>query len=191
MPTKIDADSFAATISSLGGPDTTAFLMGVASRCAKRSWSYWEGGRFGTGLVVCHDGKPIRIELPSGKRPSRPAMGKEGGPAAQLAAQLAEGFAAGADLRHLLADWPADQTPFQLAVLKACHAIPRGQVLSYAALADAAGFPGCARAAGTVMARNPLPLVIPCHRVVTSGGKVGNYGGGAAMKQWLLEKEKE
>lgn len=82
-----------------------------------------------------------------------------------------------------------EATPFRRAILETCMRIQRGHAMSYSELAEAAGYPGCARAAGTVMATNPLPLAIPCHRVVRSDRSPGQYGGGTAMKRWLLEIE--
>lgn len=82
-------------------------------------------------------------------------------------------------------------TPFQQAILEACRRTPYGQTASYADLARAAGKPGAARAVGTTMARNPLPLVIPCHRVVRSDGSIGGFSSpdGVDEKQRLLRLE--
>ena len=80
-------------------------------------------------------------------------------------------------------------TPFQRRVLQCCARIPFGQVLTYAELARKAGKPGAARAVGRVMATNPIPVVIPCHRVVDSGLRLRGYGGGLKMKRGLLERE--
>ncbi len=89
-----------------------------------------------------------------------------------------------------LADLDLKQcTSFQRTILAACFRIPRGRVCSYGALAKVAGVPKGARAAGTVMATNPFPLVIPCHRVVRSDGALGGFGGGLAMKRALLAGE--
>lgn len=82
-----------------------------------------------------------------------------------------------------------DLTPFQREVLLACAKIPYGQTASYAELARRVGRPRAARAVGSVMARNPMSLVIPCHRVVRSDGSLGGYGGGLGLKQQLLEME--
>jgi len=79
-------------------------------------------------------------------------------------------------------------TPFQRAVLAACARIPAGRVLSYGQLSQSAGYPGAARAVGQVMARNPAPLFIPCHRVVASNG-IGGYGFHPDIKVILLEHE--
>jgi len=72
---------------------------------------------------------------------------------------------------------------------QACYAIPYGQVLTYAQLAARAGSPAAVRAAGNAMARNPIPIVVPCHRVVRTGGGLGGYGGGLDVKRWLLDLE--
>ena len=80
-------------------------------------------------------------------------------------------------------------TPFQWRVLMAEKAIPRGEVRTYAQVAAAAGCPRGARAAGNALARNPFPIVIPCHRAVRSDGSLGGYYGGLVMKRSLLEME--
>jgi methylated-DNA-[protein]-cysteine S-methyltransferase len=82
-------------------------------------------------------------------------------------------------------------TEFQRRVLLACKAIPYGETLTYGQLAAMAGAPGAARAVGNCMARNKIPLIIPCHRVVPSGGKLGRYSapGGTAVKRRLLLQE--
>jgi len=83
-------------------------------------------------------------------------------------------------------------TPFQRAVLLACAKIPCGQVRTYSQIARAIGKPKAARAVGNALAANPLPPLIPCHRVIRADGKPGGYSGrgGARMKAKLLKKEK-
>jgi methylated-DNA-[protein]-cysteine S-methyltransferase len=78
---------------------------------------------------------------------------------------------------------------FARRVLLADGEIPRGRVMTYGCLAASVGVTGGARAVGNVMAGNPFPLVIPCHRVVRSGGSLGGFGGGAKMKKALLMME--
>jgi O-6-methylguanine DNA methyltransferase len=82
---------------------------------------------------------------------------------------------------------------FQRRVVKACRAIPAGQRRTYGELAAAAGSRGAARAVGQVMACNRVPLVVPCHRVVASGGGLGGFSApqGLAMKRRLLALEEE
>lgn len=87
-------------------------------------------------------------------------------------------------------DWSALPGGFRGRVLRECARIPRGEVATYGALAAAAGRPGAARAVGTAMARNPLPVVVPCHRVVRADGGVGEYGmGGPRRKERMLRVE--
>ena len=84
----------------------------------------------------------------------------------------------------------AQLTPFQRAVLAATRRIPRGEVRSYAWIAREVGEPKAVRAVGTALARNPLPLVIPCHRVIKSDGALGHYsGGGTLSKSNILNYE--
>lgn len=77
---------------------------------------------------------------------------------------------------------------FQLAVWAALAEVPAGEVVTYGELAALAGYPGAARAVGSAMRANPLPLFIPCHRVVAASG-LGGYGGGLALKRALLAAE--
>ncbi|HEY2283121.1 MAG TPA: methylated-DNA--[protein]-cysteine S-methyltransferase [Solirubrobacteraceae bacterium] len=80
-------------------------------------------------------------------------------------------------------------TPFARRVLEMTAAIPYGGRLSYAEIAAEAGSPRGARAAGNALGSNPIPIVIPCHRVLHSGGGIGGYGGGLDRKRYLLELE--
>jgi methylated-DNA-[protein]-cysteine S-methyltransferase len=79
---------------------------------------------------------------------------------------------------------------FLLRAREACYAIPFGQVRTYSELAEAAGSPRAVRAAGNAMARNPIPIIVPCHRVLRTGGGLGGYGGGVETKRWLLGLER-
>jgi methylated-DNA-[protein]-cysteine S-methyltransferase len=78
---------------------------------------------------------------------------------------------------------------FQQRVLLAEHAIPRGWVSTYGRIARHLCMPGAARAVGSALAGNPFPIIIPCHRVVRSGGELGGYQGGERMKRVFLERE--
>ena len=78
---------------------------------------------------------------------------------------------------------------FQRQVLAACASIPVGQVRPYGWIASEIGNPGSVRAVGTALGKNPIPLLIPCHRVVRSDGSVGNYAFGAEIKHDLLVRE--
>jgi methylated-DNA-[protein]-cysteine S-methyltransferase len=92
--------------------------------------------------------------------------------------------------RHFEAplDWQA-MAPFQRAVLRATAAIPYGETSTYTAVATAAGKPRAQRAAGNALGANPLAIIVPCHRVLRSGGGFGGYTGGLERKHFLLELE--
>lgn len=87
-------------------------------------------------------------------------------------------------------DW-SQMRPFQREALRATFAIPYGQTTTYGLLAAQIGRPRAARAVGRAQATNPMPLVIPCHRVLASDGKLTGYGGGEGLKtkKWLLLME--
>ena len=82
--------------------------------------------------------------------------------------------------------------PFGRRILTACREIPYGQTRTYTAVAHMAGEPGKARPAAQALGRNPVPLVIPCHRVVAAGGRLGGFSaaGGVELKQRMLERER-
>ncbi len=79
---------------------------------------------------------------------------------------------------------------FRRAALERLREVPYGQTISYSALAGACGRPRAARAVGSACARNPLPIVIPCHRVLRSDGSLGGYAGGVEAKRALLSLER-
>jgi len=83
-------------------------------------------------------------------------------------------------------------SPFSRAILMACRQIDMGQKQTYTQLAEAAGRPHAARAVGNVMAHNPIPLIVPCHRVVRTDGGLGGFSaiGGTAMKERMLIHER-
>lgn len=82
-----------------------------------------------------------------------------------------------------------DTTVFRAKVYEVVRKIPHGKTLSYSKVAAQSGSPGAARAVGAAMAANPLPLIIPCHRVVGSDGKLTGFRGGLNIKEMLLELE--
>jgi len=93
-----------------------------------------------------------------------------------------------------LADLPVELDglpPFRRRVYEVVRTIPAGETMSYGEVAAAAGSPGAARAVGQAMARNPYPLIIPCHRVLAAGGKTGGFTarGGVTTKLRMLEME--
>jgi methylated-DNA-[protein]-cysteine S-methyltransferase len=84
---------------------------------------------------------------------------------------------------------PTLGTDFQRRVWAITRAIPRGQTRTYGQIARQAGSPGAARAVGQSMARNPWPVIVPCHRVLGSDGSLTGFGGGVEMKRRMLEME--
>jgi len=80
---------------------------------------------------------------------------------------------------------------FQWQAMKQMLKLPVGVTMSYAELAHAAKAPGAARAAGSVCAKNPLPFIVPCHRITAAQGKLGSYGFGTALKRQLLNWENQ
>jgi methylated-DNA-[protein]-cysteine S-methyltransferase len=97
-------------------------------------------------------------------------------------------FAGKLDRFDLPLDWQLSGG-FRQRVLRAINRIPYGQTRSYTEMARRAGNERAVRAAGTACGSNPIPLVVPCHRVLRSGGALGGYGGGLPMKRALLELE--
>jgi methylated-DNA-[protein]-cysteine S-methyltransferase len=149
-------------------------------------------------LLVEHDGRAVHAlhfweqgrHPPAGTRvePTRDdALGWE------VARQLREYF----DGTRRDFDLPLSPagTEFQRRVWDALRAIPFGQTRSYGALAEGVGTPGGTRAVGQANRRNPIPVLVPCHRVTAAGGRIGGYmgatdGDGVARKCWLLEHER-
>lgn len=103
--------------------------------------------------------------------------------------QLDEYFAGDRTRFDLPLDLSLVRGPFGRRVLEACAQIPFGEVSSYRAMATTAGSAAAVRAAGNALGANPVPIVVPCHRVLRSGGGLGGYTGGVARKERLLRIE--
>jgi methylated-DNA-[protein]-cysteine S-methyltransferase len=137
----------------------------------------------GTGAALTN------VYFQSGPRPVRPAAHWVHGGAAfsEAERQLAEYFAGSRQVFDLpLA--PAG-TPFQLAVWRALQKIAYGRTTSYGQLARELGHAGGARAVGLANGANPLPVIVPCHRVIGADGSLTGFGGGLPIKQALLRLE--
>jgi methylated-DNA-[protein]-cysteine S-methyltransferase len=109
-------------------------------------------------------------------------------PPDSLRRELEEYFAGRRRRFELALDWTL-VGPFARRVLRAAGEIPYGGVLTYTQVAAEAGSPRGSRAAGNALGSNPIPIVVPCHRVLRSGGALGGYAGGLDRKRWLLELE--
>lgn len=105
------------------------------------------------------------------------------------AEQLAAYFAG--ELTDFELDLAPAGTPFQQTVWAALRTIPYGETVSYGELAEMIGKPSAARAVGLANGRNPISIVVPCHRVVGANGDLTGYGGGLPRKQYLLEHERQ
>ncbi len=134
-------------------------------------------------LAVTHrENAVVRIDLDRhGERP--PTSSQE----CTVAAQLVEYFEG--ERREFTFPISLRGTPFEMTVWKALRGIPYGDTLTYGELAQAIGIPKGARAVGGANGRNPIPIVVPCHRVVAADGALGGYGGGLDLKRRLLKLE--
>ncbi len=140
-------------------------------------------------ILVEEDGELLEIGFTTGKRPSRePADGVENrAPFAAAIRQLEEYFA-GKRTTFALNLAPRG-TVFQRNVWNALLKIPFGAAVSYSDIARDIGNPNAVRAVGLANGRNPIPIVIPCHRVIGKDGSLTGYGGGLPIKQKLLAIE--
>ena len=104
------------------------------------------------------------------------------------AAQLDEWFSGAR--RDFDLELAPEGSAFQRDVWDVLRQIPYGETMTYGAVADLVGRPGSARAVGSAVGRNPIGIVVPCHRVVGAGGALTGYAGGLDRKRWLLEHER-
>ncbi|HMH17114.1 MAG TPA: methylated-DNA--[protein]-cysteine S-methyltransferase [Burkholderiales bacterium] len=108
-------------------------------------------------------------------------------PLRQAKRELAEYF--GGERKRFESSLAPEGTPFQRSVWKAISAVGFGETITYSELARHAGFPGSARAAGAATGRNPISIIVPCHRIVGSNGSLTGYAGGLDRKRALLALE--
>ncbi len=142
-------------------------------------------------LLLAADDAGLRyIGFPEGKGHVTPGEGWHAacdGVIEQTARQLAEYFAG--TRREFDLPLAPHGTPFQLDVLAALQTIPYGATRSYTDIARQISRPAAVRAVGAANGRNPLPIVVPCHRVIGTSGKLVGFGGGLRTKQRLLDLE--
>lgn len=148
-------------------------------------------------LLVTRNGALVNVGLPGQNiEPPRPATvgtqdtGEQdtGGHLGAITQQLDEYFNGQRTAFGINIDLSAT-TRFRRAVLECLATIPYGQTRTYTQVAEAVGRPRAVRAVGSACATNPVPIVIPCHRVLRSDGSLGGYAGGVDMKRALLELE--
>ncbi|MFN0090845.1 MAG: methylated-DNA--[protein]-cysteine S-methyltransferase [Acidimicrobiales bacterium] len=144
----------------------------------------WLAGGDAGLAAVCFGGPSLAFARALG-----PGSEAAGAHAERARRQLEEYFDGRRRRFDLDLDWSLTRSPFRRAVLEALAEVPFGVTVSYGELARRVGNPGAVRAVGTAMATNPLPLVVPCHRVLRAGGALGGYAGGLDLKRWLLAHE--
>lgn len=141
------------------------------------------------GLRLIHfSGPAAGADLKAGPYVPKPDWRRDDNALADVASQLEEYFE-GARRKFDLPLVP-EGTPFQQRVWRALLDIPYGETISYGELASRIGQPSASRAVGLANGSNPLPIVIPCHRVIGANGKLTGYGGGLPIKERLLALER-
>jgi methylated-DNA-[protein]-cysteine S-methyltransferase len=152
----------------------------------------------GVGLVAATQKGLVRLALPNEQmdqvlarlaRDVSPRVLEFPGRLDEARRELDQYFEGRRDRFRLALDWRLSHPGFYRRVLRATARVPFGEVITYRDAARRAGNPRATRAAGTALGSNPIPIVVPCHRVIRTGGQVGNYGGGPEMKRFLLELE--
>jgi len=145
----------------------------------------------GTLLATARDGRLTGLYFEGKPHAPRPGADWKEEPDAQPFAECARQVAEYLEGKRDAFDLPLapSGTDFQERVWRQIARIPLGERITYAELARRAGAPGSARAAGAATGRNPLSIVVPCHRVVGSGGSLTGYAGGMDRKARLLELE--
>jgi methylated-DNA-[protein]-cysteine S-methyltransferase len=129
------------------------------------------------------------ISFPTGSREQKPRPGwhEDATPFAAVIRELNEYFAG--ERRVFTVKLKPAGTSFQLAVWQALRAIPYGETISYGELARRIGRPSANRAVGAANGANPLPIIVPCHRVIGANGSLTGFGGGVETKRFLLGLE--
>ena len=166
-------------------------VPGSQCRDTTRTTSYFQiESPVGPLLLVADDSGLRRIEFTNGKRPVRidQSWRQDGSFFRKCIAQLRAYFAG--ELQSFNLSLAPEGTAFQQNVWRHLCEIPYGETISYGELARRIGNPNASRAVGLANGTNPIPIVIPCHRVIGSNGKLTGYGGGLPVKEKLLALER-
>ena len=140
-------------------------------------------------LLACDERGLRRVSFENGKRatPLQPDWKLDKEPFSEVIRQLQAYFSG--ELKEFNVQLAMEGTEFQLRVWNALRAIPYGETISYARLAERIGNPKAVRAVGLANGSNPIPIIVPCHRVIGSDGSLTGFGGGLSTKKRLLELE--
>jgi methylated-DNA-[protein]-cysteine S-methyltransferase len=139
-------------------------------------------------LTLVGDGAGLR-QLLFGHHKPQAEWRPDGKPLAEAACQLRAYF--GGELKEFALTLAPEGTAFQLAVWRQLSQIPYGETISYGELARRVGNPKASRAVGLANGSNPIAIIVPCHRVIGSNGKLTGYGGGLPIKEQLLALERK
>jgi methylated-DNA-[protein]-cysteine S-methyltransferase len=141
-------------------------------------------------LLVADEAGLRQINFPKGGRPApvEPEWREDASSFIEIVRQLGAYF--GGEIEGFDLPLAPEGTPFQQKVWKKLCGIPYGETISYGELARRIGNPNASRAVGLANGSNPIPIIIPCHRVIGSNGKLTGYGGGLPIKEKLLALEK-
>ncbi|MEU3894912.1 methylated-DNA--[protein]-cysteine S-methyltransferase [Streptomyces sp. NPDC045251] len=145
---------------------------------------------YGALTLVAEDGALCGLYMTDQRhRPPEEAFGTaDDGPFAETEEQLTAYFAG--ELKEFTLDLRLNGTPFQRTVWDQLRKIPYGETRTYGELADALGNPAASRAVGLANGRNPIGIIVPCHRVIGASGSLTGYGGGLERKRRLLDFER-
>ena len=151
----------------------------------------WMESPVGKLRLVVEDGALVGLSMEEQRHaPSFGAADGQGDPVLdEVSRQLAAWFAG--ERTHFDLPLRPRGTPFQLAVWKALREIPFGETRSYGQIEAALGHTNAMRAVGAANGRNPIGIIVPCHRVIGADGALVGYGGGMERKRWLLGHERE
>lgn len=155
----------------------------------KTVWYTHYKSRLGTMLLAADEGGLRKISFAEGRRPVRPRPDwlEDRALFAETICQL-DAYFKGA-LKRFTLPLSLEGSEFQLRVWKTLRTIPYGETISYGQLACRIGNPKAARAVGLANGSNPIPIIVPCHRVIGSDGSLTGYGGGLPIKRALLSLE--
>ncbi len=172
----------------------TAPIPACAPVASPARWHVTVGSPLGPLTLVATAGSLTGLHVdPPRHGPGAPALGAPGdstaAPFAAAAWQLTAYFAG--ELTSFDLPLEPEGTPFQRQVWAALRGVPYGQTVTYGQLAAQLCRPGASRAVGLANARNPIFIMVPCHRLIGADGRLRGYGGGIARKQFLLDLERQ